>query len=85
MHLLINILGILTVALCAFLLLRAYLKGRTRLLLWSGLCFVGLTISNILLVVDLAVVPHVSLYTWRLIVAAAAVLLLVYGLIFESD
>ena len=85
MHLVINILVILTVALCAFLLLRAYLKVRTRLLLWSGLCFVGLTISNILLVIDLAVVPHVSLYTWRLIAAAAAVLLLVYGLIFESD
>lgn len=85
MHLSINILGILTVALCAVLLLRAYIKGRTRLLLWSGLCFLGLTLSNILLVIDLAVVPHVSLYTWRQITAAAGVLLLVYGLIFESD
>ena len=85
MPLLINILGILTVALCAFLLLRAYARGRTRLLLWSGLCFVGLTISNILLVIDLAVVTHVSLYTLRLVAAAGAVLLLVYGLIFESD
>lgn len=85
MHLLINILGILTVALCAFLLLRAYARGRTRLLLWSGLCFVGLTISNILLVIDLAVVTHLSLYTLRLVVAAGGVLLLVYGLIFESD
>lgn len=81
----INILGILTVALCAFLLLRAYLKGRKRLLLWSGLCFVGLTLSNILLVVDLALVPQVSWYTGRLMVAGGAVLLLVYGLIFESD
>lgn len=85
MHLSINILGILTVALCAFLLLRAYMKSRTRLLLWSGLCFVGLTLSNILLVIDLAVVPNVSLYFWRQTTAAASVLLLLYGLIFESD
>jgi hypothetical protein len=81
----VNILGTLTVGLCAFLLLRAYGRVRQRLLLWSGLCFVGLTISNALLFVDLALFPEVSLYTLRLSVAAASMLLLLYGLIFESD
>jgi hypothetical protein len=46
---------------------------------------VGLTISNVLVIVDLAVVPEFSIYSWRLAVAALALLLLLYGLIFESD
>jgi hypothetical protein len=81
----VNVLGTLTVGLCAFLLLRAYTRVRQRLLLWSGLCFVGLTISNALLFVDLTVVPEVSLYTVRLGAAAVSMLLLLYGLVFESD
>jgi len=81
----VNILGTLTVGLCAYLLLRAYGRVRQRLLLWSGLCFVGLTISNALLFVDLLLFPEVSLYTLRLSVAAASMLLLLYALIFESD
>jgi Family of unknown function (DUF5985) len=81
----VNVLGTLTVGLCAFLLLRAYARVRQRLLLSSGLCFVGLTISNAILFVDLSLIPGVSLYTWRLSVAATSMLLLLYGLIFESD
>jgi hypothetical protein len=85
MHAYVNVLGTITVGLCAWLLLRGYINGRARLLLWSGLCFVGLTVSNALLFVDLTLVPHVNLYIWRLVVAAVSVLLLVYGLVFESD
>ena len=81
----VNILGTITVALCAILLLRGYIKVRTRLLLWSGLCFAGLTVSNALLFVDLAVVPEISLYPLRLGVAAFSILLLLYGLVFESE
>jgi len=81
----VNVLGTLTVGLCAFLLLRAYANVRQKLLLWSGLCFVGLTISNALLFVDLALVPEVSLYPLRLGVAALSMLLLLYGLVFGSD
>jgi hypothetical protein len=54
-------------------------------LLWSGLCFAGLTVSNALVVIDLALVPEFSIYVWRLAVAALSLLLLLYGLIFESD
>lgn len=82
----VNILGAVTVGLCAFLLLRAYRNVGKRLLLWSGLCFAGLAISNALLFVDLAIVPkEISLYGWRLGIAAASMLLLLYGLVFESD
>ena len=82
----VNALGTLTVGLCAFLLLRAYARVRQRLLLWSGLCFVGLASSNAVLFFDLAIAPaDVNLYTWRLAIAALSMLLLLYGLIFESD
>jgi hypothetical protein len=85
MQLTVNILGTLVAGLCAVLLLRAYGLVRKRLLLWAGLCFAGLAASNALIVADLFVVPEIDLYRWRLAVAAAAMLLLVYGLIFESD
>jgi uncharacterized membrane protein YesL len=81
----VNILGTLVAGLCAILLLRAYGLVRKRLLLWAGLCFAGLSASNALVVADLFVVPELDLYRWRLAVAAMAMLLLVYGLIFESD
>jgi hypothetical protein len=82
---LVYLLGALVTALCAVLLLRGYARSRSRLLLWSGCCFAGLTISNALLFVDLQVFPEVDLYMWRLGTAAAAMLLLVYGLVFESE
>lgn len=75
----------LTAAACAVLLLRAYVRNRFRLLLWSGLCFVGLTLNNGLLVLDRLVFPQVDLSTWRLVVALVAVVLLVGGLILEGD
>jgi hypothetical protein len=81
----INILGTITVGFCTLLLLRAYAKVRKRLLLWSGLCFGGLTVSNALLFIDLSIMPEFSLYSWRLGVAAFSMLLLLYGLVFESD
>ncbi len=72
--------------LCGWLLMRAYLHTRTRLLLWSGLCFVGLTIANAILCIDMILLPtEVSLYRLRLATAAGSMLLLVYGLIFESE
>jgi hypothetical protein len=85
MQAIVNILGTLTVGLCAFLLLRAYARVKQRLLLWSGLCFAGLTISNAVLFFDLSVATEVSLYTYRLSIATVSMLLLLYGLVFESD
>jgi hypothetical protein len=80
----VYILGTLTTLACTVLLLRGYARAKKRLLLWSGLCFAGLTISNILVFVDLVVIPDVDLYLWRLIVAAISMALLLYGLIWDS-
>lgn len=86
MGLIVNILGALTVFFCGVLLLRGYGRTGKRLLLWSGLCFLGLTISNALLIIDLNVIgAETGLYTLRLAVAAGSMVLLLYGLVFESD
>jgi hypothetical protein len=83
---LVYLLGTVVTLLCAVLLLRAYTTVRMKLLLWSGLCFVGLTISNALLCIDLILLPsEIDLYIARLGSAAAAMLLLIYGLVFESE
>ncbi len=74
-----------TSAACAVLLLRAHHRTGTPLLLWSGLCFVGLALNNAMLVVDLILIPDVDLSTWRLLPAAAGVAFLLYGLVWESE
>lgn len=82
----VYILGTITTLLCSVMLLRAYSRVRQRLLLWSGLCFAGLTLSNFLLFVDLVLLTNeVSLYTLRLSTAAIAMAILLYGLIWESE
>jgi hypothetical protein len=73
-----------TSALCAFLLVRSWLRNRVRLLLWSALCFVGLTVNNVLLVVDEKVVPDIDLQLFRDASSLAAVSVLLFGLIWES-
>jgi hypothetical protein len=85
MQLTVNLLGTLTVGLCAVLLLRAYARVHKRLLLWCGLCFTGLTASNALLIIDLFVMTDISLYRPRLVVATASMMAMLYGLIFESE
>jgi hypothetical protein len=77
--------GSVTTTACAALLLRGYISGRKKLLLWSGVCFTGLALSNSLIFVDLVLVPDVDLYRWRLATAAIAMVILLYGLIWESD
>ena len=82
---LVALLGALVTALCTVLLLRGYSRARSPLLLWSGLCFAGLTLSNALLFVDFSFFPEHDFHMWRLGTAAAAMLLLVYGLVCESE
>ena len=51
----------------------------------SGLCFVGLTLNNLLLVLDKVVLPDVDLSLWRLSVALIAMTILLYGLIWDRE
>ena len=76
----------LTSGTCLSLLWRSYLASRSRLLFWSGWCFLLLTINNVLLVIDKVLLPvQVDLRLWRLVAALAAVLLLLYGLVMEEE
>ena len=83
--LLVYVLCALTSFACAALLLRGYKRSRQRLLLWSGLCFAGLTLNNVLLVVDLHVVAATDLSFIRTLPALAGVALLLYGFIWDAD
>lgn len=81
----VYLLAILAALACTVLLLRAYRHTRARLQLWTGLCFVGLTFSNIFLFVDYVIFPHVDLYALRVGSALAGVAVLLYGFIWEVD
>ena len=81
---LVYLLCAITSLLCMFLLLNRFRRTRSRLLFWSGLCFVCLAINNILLFVDLAIFPtEIDLSTLRLLFSGAGVLLLLVGFIWE--
>lgn len=80
----IYVLCALTSAACAVLLLRRYSRDRVPLLLWSGLCFTGLALNNILLFIDLRVVPTTDLSVWRTLPAIVGVGFLIYGLVWET-
>jgi hypothetical protein len=82
---LIYTLCFLTALLCAGLLLRSYLRHRHRLLFWSMLCFVGLSVNNLLLVMDRIAFPQLDLSMWRLGTALVAMCLLLFGLIWEHE
>ena len=71
-------------AACAGLLLRAWARGRERLLLWSGLCFVGIAANNVLLFIDLRVMTSVDLSLVRMVPSLLGVALLIFGLVWET-
>lgn len=81
---LIYILCALTSLACAILLLRGYRKNGVRLLLWSGLCFIGFALNNILLFVDVRLLPDTDLFVIRNIPTLIGIGLLLYGLIWEE-
>jgi len=84
MHGLVYILCSLTSFLCAVLLWRGYRASGARLLLWSAWCFVGLTLNNVLLVVDMTM-SSIDLSLIRAVPALIGVALLVYGLVWEGE
>lgn len=74
--------GLTSIA-CTALLLRGYLTTRMPLLFWAALCFIGLTINNALLFVDLILLPHVDLFLLRTTAELLGMVVLLYGLIWN--
>jgi len=77
--------AVLSSGACALLLFRGYVRRRIRLLMWSGICFIGLTVNNVALFIDLVVFPDLDLRLARLIPALIGMTLLLYGFIWDSD
>jgi hypothetical protein len=80
----VYLLCFLTSAAVALLLLRGYRRTRLRILLWSGLGFVGLSLNNLLLTLDTTIVP-VDLSSYRQLPAMLGMFILVFGLIWEGE
>ena len=68
---------------CAAMLIMAYRSSHSRLLLWSSLCFVALAVNNVLLIVDLLLVPTIDLSMLRTGIAVGGLSILVFGLIWD--
>jgi len=86
LNLVLYVMAVLTSVACMVLLFRGYAQTGVRLLLWSALCFVGLSINNVLLFFDVIVFPtEVDLRPFRLIAALGGMLFLLYGFIWESE
>ena len=81
----IYLLSAATCLVAAGMLLRQYRRRRTPLLLWSFIAFIGLSANNVLVYVDLVLVTDVDLSTPRAATGAVAMLVLVYGLIWEAS
>jgi len=79
------ILAVLSSSACTILLLRGYTRRRVRLLMWSAICFAGLTINNIGLFVDLVIFPDIDLRMARLVPALIGMIVLLYGFIWDAD
>lgn len=80
------VLAIATSLGCTVLLFRRYLDTRLRILLWSSLCFVCLTVNNVLLFIDVVMLPQIiDLRVARHSMALIGMMFLLYGFIRESE
>ncbi|HEY1013149.1 MAG TPA: DUF5985 family protein [Herpetosiphonaceae bacterium] len=85
MAILVYSLCALTSLACMLLLARAYHRTRVRLLFWSSLCFAGLTLNSLLLIVDTRILPAVNLATIRALPALVGLTALLYGLVWDRS
>ena len=81
----VYVLCALTSLACAVLLLRGYAKRGVRLLLWSGLGFVGFAVGNGMLVADLVIFPERDLQLLREVPVFVGIVVLLYGLVWDTQ
>lgn len=81
----VYLLCLLTSLSCVALLVRSYRRSHTRLLLWTAGCFALLAVNNLLVVIDLLVLPQVNLVPLRHLASLAAISVLLFGFIWEAD
>jgi len=77
-----------TALLCAALLLRGFSRGGGRLLLWSGLCFLGLALDNTAFFADRILFTDTTftgLELARRLVSLSGLALLIYGMVWDVN
>ncbi len=80
------LLAIVTSLGCTVLLFRGYVRTGLRILMWSALCFVCLTVNNLLLFIDVILLPAtIDLRVFRHGTALVGMLFMLYGFIVESE
>ena len=60
-------------------------RARDRLLLWSAICFSLLALNNLLVFIDIVLLPDVDLSVPRLVTSLAGVAVLLYGFVWEVE
>lgn len=80
-RILVYLLCALTSMACAWLLIRAFRASRTPMLLWSSIGFAILAASNVILFIDLVIIPTVDLEVLRTATALIGMLVLTSGLV----
>jgi hypothetical protein len=81
----VYLLCLATALACAALVLRSWSRTRVRLLLWSGICFLGMALNNLMLFLDLVVFPDVDLSLWRSLPALLGTGALLFGMIWDGE
>lgn len=77
--------AVLTSAACTVLLFRGYRQGGGRLLFWSALCFVFLTLNNLIVFADVIVFPEIDLRLYRVLAGLVGIGCLLYAFVWEVD
>lgn len=70
---------------CAALLIRAYRRNRTKIVLWTAVGFIFLALNNLCLVADMVWFPSVYLLPLRQVTALLAICVMIYAFIWEVD
>lgn len=69
----------------AVMLWRQHRRSPSRMIYWTALCFSGLALSNLLLVLDKLVFPDLDLRMLRHSLSLASIGLLLFGLVYEDE
>lgn len=81
----VYVLCFLTSSACALLLARNYRRTYAPLLLWSALCFVLLALNNLVVVLDIIVLPGIDFRLVRHLLSLGAVAVLLFGFIWDLE
>ncbi len=81
----VYLLCFMTSVVCAVLLARSFRQARARMLFWSALCFALLAVNNLVVIVDLLLLPGTDLRLWRLLLSSAAIGTILFGFIWDLE